>query len=113
MKQSDVISICSLVAGVCGILGALVLTTVTSVQMSLHPGAAVVVPPWAIISSAVVGAVGTFAAQLIRILTNKTDAPATAITSNAKVVLPTTTTVHDDTPVVAENAISPIPQKGP
>jgi hypothetical protein len=90
LKLSDVISALSSIAGVCGILSALILTTVVSVQAQLHPGAPSVVPAWAIISSAVIGAIGTLSANLVRIFTVKAGAPAATIVADAPVVSPTT-----------------------
>jgi hypothetical protein len=114
LKLSDVLSILSGAAGVCGILSALILTTTVSVQAQLHPGAPAVVPAWAIISSAVIGAVGTFAAQVIRVFNVKAGAPATAYTADVAVVPTGTAVVTENTPVVAQNATNPIPipQKG-
>lgn len=97
LKASDVISILTGTAGVCGILSALILTTVVSVQAQLHPGAPAVVPAWAIISSAVVGAVGTLSANLVRIFNVKAGAPAAAVVENAPIV------TASGTPTGAEN----------
>jgi uncharacterized integral membrane protein len=122
LKASDVISILTGTAGVCGILSALILTTVVSVQAQLHPGAPSVVPAWAIISSAVVGAVGTLSANLVRIFNVKAGAPATAIVADAPIVAPsgtptgaqnvTTTTLA---PIMAPQALTENPTlaKGP
>jgi hypothetical protein len=100
LKASDVVSILTGTAGVSGILSALILTTVVSVQAQLHPGAPSVVPAWAIISSAIIGAVGTLSANLVRIFNVKAGAPAGAVLANAPIVTP------DGTPTGATNISS-------
>jgi hypothetical protein len=52
------------------------------------------------------GAVCILTGLLVRLLTNKTGAPATAIVANPTVVADGTTVVHDDTPSVGTNLIS-------
>jgi len=70
MTNHDLASLLSTLAGVCGILATLITTTVTQVQQAVHPGAPLAIPIGWVIASAVIGAVGIFAAQLLRIIAN-------------------------------------------
>jgi hypothetical protein len=115
LHKSDVISILSFIAGVGGFAGALLLQTVAQVQTQLHPCVAgtVCAPPptpvWATVTSIIIGALGIGAGSILRVLTNKTGAPALSIPENVKIVPNGTTVLTPETPVVAENVTSIIP----
>lgn len=105
LKAVDWISILTVVAGLAG-TGAL-----GAFGSSIDAWA----PGWGTKTVAVLSSVSLGAGILLRIFTNKTGAPATAVVADAKVVAPDTTVVHPQTPVeatVVSTTSKLLPQNG-
>ena len=92
MKTSDVISILTAVAGLASAISA--------------PALEAVFPGHGTYLAGVLALAGIAATAIIRVLTNKTDAPAKSIVANAPVVPPSTAVVTASTPVLASNVSS-------
>lgn len=95
MKASDIVTICSVIVAVASAVSA--------------PALEVVFPHHGAYAAGVLTVAGLAAGAIIRVLTNKTGAPATAIPENVPIVPQGTTVVTAATPVVGTNVV----QKGP
>lgn len=92
MKVSDVITILTAVAALASAVSA--------------PALELVFPGHGTYIAGVLALAGIVASVVIRVLTNKTDAPAKSVVANAPVVADTTTVTTSATPVVATNVSS-------
>jgi hypothetical protein len=99
MTVSDIVSICSIIAAVASGISEPALET-------LFPGHGAYV-------AGILAVVGLAAGQIIRVLTNKTDAPAKSVIDFAPSVPAGTTVTTANTPVTGINTISPIPTAPP
>jgi hypothetical protein len=96
MKASDYLAICSVIVGIAGAVS--------------EPGLETVFPGHGAYVAGVIALAGLAAGQIIRVLNNPKDAPATTISSSAIITTP------DGTPTGAVNVVShPVtpPEKGP
>ena len=92
MKVSDIVTICAAVAALGSAVSAPLLEAV-------FPGHGTYI-------AGVLALAGIVASVVIRVLTNKTGAPATAVVANAPVVPPNTTVVSPATPTLGTNISS-------
>lgn len=92
MKTSDVVAILTAVAALASAISA--------------PALEAVFPGHGNYLAGVLALAGIVATVIIRVLTNKTDAPAKSIVADAPVVPPTTAVTTPTTPVLASNISS-------